>query len=69
MSTLIPPVPLTPEEVERACERDGKRYELIDGELKEKVAGLRELFIAGQIVACLNAAMYPAYGIAAAGGR
>jgi Uma2 family endonuclease len=65
MSTLTPPVQLTPEDVERACERDGKLYELIDGELKEKKVGARALFIAGRIVAALNAAFYPHTGMAA----
>ena len=65
MSTLTPPVPLTPEDVERACERDGKLYELIDGELKEKKVGFEALFIAGQIIARLNAHFYPHEGAAA----
>jgi Uma2 family endonuclease len=65
MSTLTPSIPLTPEEVERACERDGKLYELIDGELKEKKVGFESLFVAGQILARLNTFFYPAVGAAA----
>src|SRR5687768_15547625 len=65
MSTLTPPVRLTPEDVERACERDGKLYELIDGELKEKKVGAEALFIATRIAAVLNAAFYPHTGMAA----
>jgi Uma2 family endonuclease len=51
--------------VERACERDGKLYELIDGELKEKRVGAKALFIATRIVAALNAALHPHTGMAA----
>src|SRR4026208_2066685 len=65
MSALTPSVELTPEDVERACERDGKLYELIDGELKEKKVGFKALFIAGQIIARLNAHFYPHEGAAA----
>lgn len=64
MSTLTPPA-LTPEDVERASERDGKHYELIDGELREKEVGFRALFIATRISERLNAALYPAVGAAA----
>lgn len=64
MSTLTPTVRFTPEDVERASERDGKRYELIDGELKEKVVGTSALFIASRIVARLNSAFYPRWGFA-----
>jgi Uma2 family endonuclease len=56
---------LTPEDVERASERDGKRYELIEGELKEKIVGTEAIFIASQIAARFNAAFYPAHGFAA----
>jgi Uma2 family endonuclease len=65
MSTLIPPAQLTPEDVERASERDGKLYELIDGELKEKIVGTEALFIASRISERLNVAMYPVRGFAA----
>jgi Uma2 family endonuclease len=65
MSTLTPAISLTPEDVERACERDGKLYELIDGELKEKKVGFESLFVAGQIIARLNAFFYPSIGAAA----
>ena len=65
MSTLTPPVPLTPEDVERASERDGKLYELIDGELREKKVGAKSLFIATRIAALLNAFFYPHTGFAA----
>lgn len=65
MSTLSSPAALTPEEVERACERDGKLYELIDGELKEKHVGFEALFIAARLSASLNAHFYPTVGAAA----
>jgi Uma2 family endonuclease len=65
MSTLTPAVPLTPEEVERASERDAKNYELIDGELREKIVGFKSLFIAGRISDRLNAHFYPHEGVAA----
>lgn len=65
MSTLSSTVPLTPEDVDRASERDGKRYELIDGELKEKQVGTEALFIASRIAGRLNAALYPQHGFAA----
>lgn len=65
MSTLTLPIPLTPEDVERASEHDGKRYELINGELKEKIVGFRELFIAGRIAERLNQRFYPGEGAAA----
>jgi Uma2 family endonuclease len=65
MTTFASPAQLTPEDVERAAERDGKRYELIDGELKEKVVGTKSLFIAGRICDRLNAAFYPQVGFAA----
>lgn len=65
MSSLIPSIELTPEEVERACERDGKLYELIDGELQEKKVGFLALFIATRIAEQLNAQLYPGEGVAA----
>ena len=65
MSTLSPTFPLTPQEVERASERDGKLYELVDGELKEKQVGFDALFIATRIAALLNATFYPHTGAAA----
>jgi Uma2 family endonuclease len=65
MSTLIPPAQLTAEDVERASERDGKLYELIDGELKEKRVGFLSLFIAGRIIQQLNTQLYPREGVAA----
>lgn len=65
MSTLTSPGRLTPEAVERASERDGKLYELIDGALKEKKVGFKALFIAGQIIARLNSHFYPHEGAAA----
>jgi Uma2 family endonuclease len=64
MTIATPPIPLTPDDVERASERDGKRYELIDGELKEKVVGTRALFIASRIADRLNATFYPRVGFA-----
>lgn len=65
MSTLTPPTRLSPEDVERACERDGKLYELIEGELKEKKVGFLALFIATRIAERLNAHFYPGAGVAA----
>lgn len=65
MSTLTPPASLTPLEVERAGERDGKLYELIDGELREKRVGAKSLFVATRIAALLNAFFYPHTGFAA----
>lgn len=65
LHAVAPSVALTAEDVERASERDGKRYELIDGELKEKVVGFEALFIASRIAERLNAALYPHYGAAA----
>lgn len=65
MSTLTSSIELTPEEVERAGERDGKLYELIDGELKEKKVGMLALFIATRIAERLNAHFYPREGVAA----
>jgi Uma2 family endonuclease len=64
MSTLTPTTRYAPEDVERLSERDGKRYELIDGELREKIVGAKALFIASRICDCLNAAYYPARGFA-----
>jgi Uma2 family endonuclease len=65
MSTATPPVRFTPDDLERASARDGKHYELIDGELKEKAVGFRELVIATRIAERLNAHFYPATGVAA----
>lgn len=64
--TVLASLPeITPEEVERASKHDGKRYELIDGRLKEKVVGTEALFIASRISERLNAALYPNHGFAA----
>jgi Uma2 family endonuclease len=65
MATLSPAVRLTPEDVERASERDGKHYELIDGELKEKNVGAEALFVATRISERLNSALYSQQGFAA----
>jgi Uma2 family endonuclease len=59
------PLPLTPEDVERASNRDGKRYELLDGELKEKTVGTEALFVASRISERVNASQYPQHGFAA----
>ena len=59
-------MPLTPEDVERAGERDGKLYELVDGELKEKSVGTAALLIAGLIIQRLNSLYYPEKGFAVA---
>ena len=66
MTVIAPPMPLTPEDVERAGERDGKLYELIDGELKEKNVGTAALLIASLIIQRLNALYYPDKGFAVA---
>jgi Uma2 family endonuclease len=60
-----PTLQLTPEDVERASYRDGKRYELLDGELKEKIVGAEALFVASRISERLNASQYPQHGFAA----
>jgi Uma2 family endonuclease len=65
MAVVAPHLPLTPEDVERASNRDGKRYELIDGELKEKAVGFEALVIASRIAERLNAHFYPSTGVAA----
>ena len=65
MSTLTPSLQLTTEDVDRASERDGKLYELIEGELKEKQVGFWALFIAARIIERLNAHVYPTVGAAA----
>jgi len=59
------PLVLTPEDVERASNRDGKRYELLDGQLKEKIVGTEALFVASRIGERLNASQYPQHGFAA----
>jgi len=64
MSVLTPPTQLTPADVERASERDAKHYELVDGELKEKVVGTKASLIASLICARLLAAFYPRIGFA-----
>ena len=63
MSTLTPPV-LTPEDVARASERDGKHYELLDGELKERPVGAEALYIALRIAQRFSAAYDPDQGFA-----
>ncbi|HZK82948.1 MAG TPA: Uma2 family endonuclease, partial [Humisphaera sp.] len=65
MTTLAQPIQYTPDDVERASHHDGKRYELIDGQLKEKNVGTRVLFVASRICDRLNAAFYPRFGFAA----
>jgi Uma2 family endonuclease len=65
MTTLAQSPTLTPEDVERASKRDGKIYELIDGELKEKFVGAECLFVASRISGKLNASLYPEHGFAA----
>jgi Uma2 family endonuclease len=56
---------LSPEEVERASERDDRRYELVDGELREKKVGAKALFVATRICELLNGKFYPQYAFAA----
>lgn len=65
MSTLTANPRLTPEDVERASDQDDKRYELIDGELREKVVGFAALVIAVRIAERLNALYYQHEGAAA----
>ena len=64
MSAITPPVQFGPADVERASERDGKHYELINGELREKLVGTKALFIASKIRDRLDAAFYPQEGFA-----
>jgi len=54
-----PMISMTPDDVDRACERDGKRYELLNGQLTEKIVGCRALFVAGRIGYRLNDHFYP----------
>jgi Uma2 family endonuclease len=65
MTAMIQPMRFTPQDVERASDRDGKRYELIDGELKEKTVGFESLVIATRISERFNAAFFPHTGVAA----
>lgn len=65
MAAITAPRELTPEDVERASERDDKRYELLDGELKEKKVGFRSLLVASLIVERLNARYFPKEAVAA----
>ncbi|HXE54082.1 MAG TPA: Uma2 family endonuclease [Tepidisphaeraceae bacterium] len=65
MSTLAGPVRTTPLDVERASKAEGKRFELVRGELKEKAVGFWALFIAVRIAERLNAHFYPNVGAAA----
>jgi len=67
MSAVTIPATLTPEDVERASRRDERRYELINGELREKIVGWEPLFIAGRIAGRLNTCLYPRHGAAAVG--
>jgi Uma2 family endonuclease len=64
MTLLNPPTRFTPEDVERVGKQDAEHYELVDGELKEKVAGTESLFIAGRICDALNTHYYPEKGFA-----
>src|SRR5579884_3209499 len=63
MSAVTRPVPFTPDDLALA-ERNGKRYELIAGELREKQVGFWELFIAVRIAEQLNRHFYPHEGAA-----
>src|SRR5437588_7537038 len=63
MSAVPRPIPLTPDDL-AVAERDGKKYELIDGELREKLVGFWELFIAVRIAEQLNRQFYPQEGAA-----
>src|SRR5258708_28666389 len=65
MTTAAKPTPLTPEDVDRASERDARNYELIKGKLKEKKTGVLALFVATRIAGRLNAQFYPHTGVAA----
>ena len=64
MSAVAPPNSFSPDDVERASARDGKRYELIDGELKEKFVGAEAIYIALRIAQRLSAAYDPGLGFA-----
>lgn len=67
MSAVMPPVRLTPMDLERASERDGKRDEPIDGELKRNPLGFESLFVATRIAEHLNRHFFPGVGAAAVG--
>jgi Uma2 family endonuclease len=64
MSTVAPPSQYTPLDVELTAQRDGKHYELVDGELREKPVGAEALYIAMRIATHLNAVYDPAEGVA-----
>ena len=68
MSALTPHTELSPLDVERASERDGKIYELIEGKLQEKRVDLKARFIATLICGRLNSVFYPPTGFAVVGG-
>jgi Uma2 family endonuclease len=63
--SIVTPIQLTARDAELASERNSRRYELIDGELKEKEVGFWALFIAVRIAQHLNAQLYPHDGAAA----
>jgi Uma2 family endonuclease len=68
VSTLTHSTVLSPLDVERASERDGKLYELIEGALQEKRVGFESRFIATRICGLLNSVFYPRAGFAVVGG-
>lgn len=53
--------------IARASNRDGKRYEFVDGKLAEKQVGVEALFIASRIAGILNSSLYPKDGVAVVG--
>jgi Uma2 family endonuclease len=64
MTMVAPTKQYTPLEVERASESDGKHYELVDGQLKEKLVGAEAIYIALRIALRLNALYDPRDGVA-----
>jgi Uma2 family endonuclease len=59
MTTTAIPTRYTPADVERLSHQTGKLYELVDGELVEKVVSTLANWIAGQIVTLLNSLYGP----------
>ena len=64
MSAVTPYPSIASVDVEVLSKRDGKLYELVDGELKEKLVGTHASLIAVRICERLNAAFYLTLGYA-----
>lgn len=67
MTTRTASALLSPLDVEIASERDGKSYELVRGELRERRVGCLSRFVATRICGRLNAVLYPRSGVAVVG--